>query len=618
MSRRLPFPRLSRPAYLVTGAILVFLLHTLFIRSSESPSSPISPGRTLSRLSSPLLPLRGSFSPDTSALLPGHERSYDVDIAPSGLTSFHPGDTKHPIELLIERAKRQADSIDAQIEEVTSLEDSVDEYERGYGMKPPKGFDRWYAFTRRGPVPKPPAVAPLLSAAHNPVVQFLSHPAAVLRERVKEEGKQAQMFSLELVPDGQGDPGTACTADQEWTTRDWRTRGKGMVKVHGDGGWKFRCNNTLSLLLPIFPLMPKEMFHLDPPLEILFAVDDAPRGMVHHSFRERGEALGRAMKLWPATALHKAEQAMRWTYGWVWACPDDAPLRTQSTDTVLNDMRPAQMPAGVEQLVQPKTFIADFVKSADVCYNPELMSMNRAARELGLSLATCRYVHSSDLVSAPLDGVWEKVAYIPWEEKPIRKAFWRGTATGSFHNKKIPWRGSQRERLHFLAHNNSEATAPILVKRDGRWVTESYPVQEMNEAWLDVGLSDGPTQCSEEDGSCDELEMEIDFMPRVRKEDAVKYKYVIDVDGNGWSSRFRRLLAGNNVVLKSTVFPEWFNDLMIPWYHYVPVKIDYSDLYDILAFFNGPPDGSAPGRDDLAKQIAEQGYRFTQEKWRYV
>lgn len=24
--------------------------------------------------------------------------------------------------------------------------------------------------------------------------------------------------------------------------------------------------------------------------------------------------------------------------------------------------------------------------------------------------------------------------------------------------------------------------------------------------------------------------------------------------------------------------PEWFNQILIPWYHYVPVKVDYSDL----------------------------------------
>lgn len=53
-----------------------------------------------------------------------------------------------------------------------------------------------------------------------------------------------------------------------------------------------------------------------------------------------------------------------------------------------------------------------------------------------------------------------------------------------------------------------------------------------------------------------------------------QYKYVLDVDGNGWSGRFhrcvlrrfeeredadgeRRLMASNSLVLKSTIFPEW-------------------------------------------------------------
>ncbi len=37
---------------------------------------------------------------------------------------------------------------------------------------------------------------------------------------------------------------------------------------------------------------------------------------------------------------------------------------------------------------------------------------------------------------------------------------------------------------------------------------------------------------------------------------------------------------------------------------------------DILAFFQGAPDGSSPGRDDLAKEIAEQGLTFTEDRWR--
>ena len=46
------------------------------------------------------------------------------------------------------------------------------------------------------------------------------------------------------------------------------------------------------------------------------------------------------------------------------------------------------------------------------------------------------------------------------------------------------------------------------------------------------------------------------------------------------------------------------------------MQLDYSDLYNIMSFFVGSPDGR-PGRDDLAQQIAEQGKRFAEEHWRW-
>lgn len=48
-----------------------------------------------------------------------------------------------------------------------------------------------------------------------------------------------------------------------------------------------------------------------------------------------------------------------------------------------------------------------------------------------------------------------------------------------------------------------------------------------------------------------------------------------------------------------------------------PMQLDYSDLYNIMAFFVGTPDGRHKGRDDLAKRIAEQGRKFRLEHWRW-
>lgn len=44
---------------------------------------------------------------------------------------------------------------------------------------------------------------------------------------------------------------------------------------------------------------------------------------------------------------------------------------------------------------------------------------------------------------------------------------------------------------------------------------------------------------------------------------------VVVVDGNGWSQRFQKLLASGSVVLKTTVFPEWNTNWLIPYYHYL-------------------------------------------------
>lgn len=46
-----------------------------------------------------------------------------------------------------------------------------------------------------------------------------------------------------------------------------------------------------------------------------------------------------------------------------------------------------------------------------------------------------------------------------------------------------------------------------------------------------------------------------------------KRRYILDVDGNAWSARFKRLLSTGSLILKSTIFPEFWNDRIQPWLH---------------------------------------------------
>lgn len=51
---------------------------------------------------------------------------------------------------------------------------------------------------------------------------------------------------------------------------------------------------------------------------------------------------------------------------------------------------------------------------------------------------------------------------------------------------------------------------------------------------------------------------------------------------------------------------------------YVPLKLDYSDLLPIMAFFRGAPEDGRGNHDHLAEKIATQGKEWAESHWRWV
>jgi hypothetical protein len=58
-----------------------------------------------------------------------------------------------------------------------------------------------------------------------------------------------------------------------------------------------------------------------------------------------------------------------------------------------------------------------------------------------------------------------------------------------------------------------------------------------------------------------------------------------------------------------------FTDRIAPWVHYIPVKIDLSDVYDSLVFFRGDLNGD-DAHDELARKIALAGSEWSKTFWR--
>lgn len=89
-------------------------------------------------------------------------------------------------------------------------------------------------------------------------------------------------------------------------------------------------------------------------------------------------------------------------------------------------------------------------------------------------------------------------------------------------------------------------------------------------------------------------------------EQVKKWKYLLDIEGNGYSGRLKLLMwSGRPVFIIDRPYKEYFYQFMEPWKHYIPVKRNLSDLsenYNIIE-----KDHS------LYKHISENAVKFSKE-----
>ena len=81
------------------------------------------------------------------------------------------------------------------------------------------------------------------------------------------------------------------------------------------------------------------------------------------------------------------------------------------------------------------------------------------------------------------------------------------------------------------------------------------------------------------------------------------YKFLLDLDGLSYSARFQALLASGGVVLKSTIYEEFYSDWIQPWLHFIPLSMTFEEIYDIYAYFIGI---DTPEHRPLAAMMREE------------
>ncbi|KAK4053911.1 hypothetical protein OIO90_003748 [Microbotryomycetes sp. JL221] len=494
---------------------------------------------------------------------------------PASLAKFAPKSVRHPIYDLMTNATNQWETKLAR--QSKTLAQAVTEYKRRHNRKPPAGFDQWFKFAQDNNV----VLIDEFDQTLNDVLPFYALPPETIHNRSMVLQRDPSTFTMQI--------------------RNGRNTIIGAHKADG------RAKDQAELM--------KRWTKFLPDVNITMSAHDGPSIVMDHRGKTRHfEAAKKGVHLTQPEYDEVDEDAGLW--GFPLSCPPNSRLRRAYDGLETNS------------LPQGPSYIADHLQTMNMCENPEWQYLHGFTSWAGMRPQLLRPLFSfakmtlhSDILLTPLEQFWDYEQWDPkWEDKPNNKAVWRGTTTGVWFDRLSWWRSSQRVRLWFMG---KDQTGRTLVRFDSPTangdaiVERNVSTADLMQRYVDFAFTGKAGQCSEEDGSCQAVRDLFDFQRPFGWNEANEYKYMLDIDGNAWSGRFHRLLSSNSVVLKSTIFPEWYASWIQPWYHYIPLKVDYSDLFDIMAFFSGDLDGN-DGHDDLAKLIADQGKEYTQKHWRYA
>lgn len=231
--------------------------------------------------------------------------------------------------------------------------------------------------------------------------------------------------------------------------------------------------------------------------------------------------------------------------------------------------------------------LSEHVKLPDVDFIVSLEDGFEGNPDLGPCFVFAKKEHVDSLILVPdikaLAGYGKLREMIPnankkisWNQK-LPKTFWRGSTTGGYSTL-TTWDRLARAKLVLLSLSHPEEI-------DARFNSVVQCDPEIPHLMKSKGM----------------------ISASVSRPDHLKYKYLVDVDGNSCSyERYFWLLLSNSLVIKQvTPNVQWYYGGLEPYKHYLPVKEDLSDLMEKMDW--------ARQHDEESRLMAERATEFVEE-----
>lgn len=191
---------------------------------------------------------------------------------------------------------------------------------------------------------------------------------------------------------------------------------------------------------------------------------------------------------------------------------------------------------------------------------------------------------------------YKETADLKWIAK-INKLWWRGSTTGGF-SRNGGWKRQHRQQFvrtvnaldkaKILSSSNAAATDAT---QQSSWITKEVPRPDFKEI-MDVHFSH-IGQC--DPGDCDAMREFFNVVEPAEQQDAWKYKYLLDIDGNAFSGRFYAFLKSHSLTFKMAVFREWHEEWIKPWVHYIPLTLRGEEALEAVRYFDAEEEGKPLG-----------------------
>jgi len=498
----------------------------------------------------------------------------------------------HPILQLIQGAENNFTS---QLEKQSkTLDEAIAEYRRRYGIPPPPNFDKWYEFAKLKGV----QIIDDYDSIHQSLTPFWGLQPATIRARAKEaQGFNNNLLSV-LIRDG------------------------AVVQMDGGGDWQREATKG----------MMKGFVKYLPDMDLCFNIHDEPRVIVPYDDLSRLVNAAKNVKMPAANAVTRPRNSWSpprgdmsteivevkttrfnvfahqptWTHSRM-SCPPDSPARALEDGVKKDNL--------ASYSVGELGFVYNTTAFSDVCNSPSFSetfgffdrpNAFNIVHDLFPIFSQSKISSFNDILY-PSPWYWYgKVAYdqskdMTWEKKQD-KFYWRGSTTGGF-SRDGGWRRQHRQRV--VQKINSVGQAKILINRGENtedWQVKEVPRSDYKEIF-DIFFS-MVGQC--DPGDCDAQSQFFTIKKQVKQQDAWKYKYLLDIDGNAFSGRFYAFLKSQSLVYKLAIFREWHEEWLKPWVHFIPLSLRGDEWVEAVRWFAGEATGKKK-----AEEIALKGREWS-------